>query len=512
MVSAKIGFSNFPILIGNRSVIAGKALRTMHGMGIPVILPYTALEGTSNGNVVMPWLLNKSLFLSAHEIPKYSDPKRLVALAKETQCKAFYPGYGFLSEDPVTAAAFEAEGIKWIGPSSDILRIFGDKMVSRKLAEKLGVPVIPGHEFSDVREANILAGNLIRQAKLRDISLDMLDSSPELYHVTAEDWKKYPIRVKAVAAGGGRGQVVVYAPEKLLDAIRQAKHDVKNNARLDNDQVFLELDIPRAKHWEVQIVGDGINVVHMGCRICYMIPGKHQKIIEEGVNPQSEYLSVREKQIMREMIEAAITIMREVKYAGLGTVEFIVDDHGRWYFLEVNPRIQVEHGPTEFITRVHNKTVRLIEEQVKIAAGIPLAYRQKDISFEGSAIQGRLLSINPETITAYPNTFTQFVTPVLQEGILWLEDAGLSYGFRNGLLNNYSISTNYDPMFGKFVSWAIDRLSAIDGLRLGLSQFEFGKGVRTSIPFILKVISHPEFRSSNTAIWAEFPGVILRGQ
>jgi acetyl/propionyl-CoA carboxylase alpha subunit len=505
------------VLVGNRGIIANRALHALRKLN--AVKPDCVLSRRERS---APWLLQTDLFERYHEVRGYSHVADLVELArsKNVKAEAFYPGYGFLSENPEAARAFEGAGITWIGPRPETLDLFGDKMASRDLAQRCGVNVIHGGRFESIEEGLTLALNIIRQKKAEAIAKQ--DNIPVkralkiIGVISPEDWKQCPVRVKSVASGGGRAQAVIDDPGDFKAKVESVRSEAFR--RTSNDVVFLERHIARTRHIEVQLIGDGENVRHFGCRNCTIqVPGKHQKLIEEAIHPNQSDLSKEEKKLIEDLIASALKIGKAVGLRGVATVEFLIDEDRNYFFLEVNPRIQVEVDPTETISSIRQGTwdnyyyrwLNLVEEQFKIAFGSDIFYEQEDIAFDGSAIEARIYSMDPATLYPYFSTITDYRPPKAVPRLVKVEDGGLSFAFGalphqpRRLIDDYQM-TDYDPMFGKITVWGGTRREAIDRLTESVKQFHIRGDVKTLNPLVLSILQSEKFMEGNGRIFTDF--------
>jgi propionyl-CoA carboxylase alpha chain len=370
----------------------------------------------------------------------YLDAGAILDAARATGAGAIHPGYGFLSENAKFAAEVVAAGIAWVGPSPAAIEQMGDKIAAKALAEKAQVPTLPGSE--NPKHAS-------------DIG--------------------FPLLVKAAAGGGGKGMRIVEAPGDLDEAIAAAKREALSG--FGDDRVFLERYVARARHIEIQILGDAHgSVVHLGEREC-SIQRRHQKIIEESPSPRVDS-ALREK-----MGEAALRLARELGYESAGTVEFLLDDDtGEFFFLEVNTRLQVEHPVTELVTGID-----LVREQLRIAAGEPLGYGQGDVVFDGAAVEARLYAEDPanEFLPAI-GTLAAF-TPAPTPPVRW----------DSGVVTGSVIGTDFDPMIAKVIAHGPTRQEAAGRLALALARTHLG-GVVTNRDFLVHTLRTSEFLAGDT--------------
>ena len=370
----------------------------------------------------------------------YLDGAAILEAARASGAGAVHPGYGFLSENAGFAARVTGAGMTWVGPSPAAIEQMGDKIATKALAEKAQVPTLPGSE----------------------------DPS-------AADTVGYPLLVKAAAGGGGKGMRIVHSPDALDEALAAAKREAQSG--FGDDRVFLERYVARARHIEIQILGDTHgNVVHLGEREC-SIQRRHQKIIEESPSPRVDAA------VRGAMGEAALRLARKLDYCSAGTVEFLLDDDsGEFFFLEVNTRLQVEHPVTEMVTGID-----LVREQLRIAAGEPLGYEQSAITFSGSAIEARLYAEDPanEFLPAI-GTLVAF-EPAPTPEVRW--DSGVAHGS--------VIGTDFDPMLAKVIAHAPTRREAAGRLALALARTHLG-GVVTNRDFLVATLRTREFLAGDT--------------
>ena len=420
------------LLVANRGEIARRIMRGAEAMGIRTVAVYVDADAGA------PFVAeaDEAVRLAS----SYLDGKAILEAALATGAGAIHPGYGFLSENPRFAKDVTAAGIAWVGPSPEAIERMGDKLAAKALAEEAGVPTLPGSE--DVSAAASVG---------------------------------FPLLVKAAAGGGGKGMRIVESADALDEAIVSAQREAKSG--FGDERVFLERYVSRARHVEIQILGDSHGgVVHLGEREC-SIQRRHQKIVEESPSPRVD-AALREK-----MGEAALSLARALGYESAGTVEFLVDDDtGEFFFLEVNTRLQVEHPVTECVTGID-----LVREQLRIAAGEPLGYGQADVGFEGSAIEVRLYAEDPAndflpaigTLVAYE--------PADEPAVRW--DSGVESGS--------VIGTDFDPMLAKVIAHAPTRSEAAGRLALALERSHIG-GVTTNRDFLVTTLRTPEFLAGDT--------------
>ena len=420
------------LLIANRGEIARRIIRSAHEMGMRCVAVYVDADAGA------PFVRDADEAVRIET--SYLDGDAILEAARATGAAAIHPGYGFLSENAAFAAAVTAAGLKWVGPSPSAIEQMGDKIAAKALAEKAQVPTLPGTE--DPGAANSLG---------------------------------YPLLVKAAAGGGGKGMRVVERAEDLEEALAAAQREALSG--FGDERVFLERYVARARHIEIQILGDAHGeVVHFGEREC-SIQRRHQKIIEESPSP-------RVAPALRDaMGDAALRLARELDYQSAGTVEFLLDDDsGEFFFLEVNTRLQVEHPVTELVAGID-----LVREQLRVAEGEPLGYGQQDIALSGAAIEVRLYAEDPENdFLPAIGTLAAF-TPAERPEVRW--DSGVEAGS--------VIGTDFDPMLAKVIAYGPTRREAAGRLALALSRSHVG-GVTTNLDFLVGVLRAPEFLAGDT--------------
>ncbi|GIG63086.1 acetyl-CoA carboxylase biotin carboxylase subunit [Longispora fulva] len=431
------------VLIANRGEIALRVARTCRELGIKVV----AVHSTEDRDSAVVRAADQAVQIGpAPARQSYLNMAAILEAALRTGAQAIHPGYGFLSENPDFPEACAANGIVFVGPSAAVMARLGDKVAARSLMAEAGLPLLPG-------------------------SLQPLDNVEDASAVAAEIG--YPVIIKAAAGGGGRGLQVVLDKEDFAaqyHATRAVAQSLFGDGR-----VYVEQFLPHARHVEIQVLCDGHgNAVHLGERDC-SVQRRHQKLIEETPSPG---LSA---DVVRRMGEAAVLGARTAGYVGAGTFEFLVDPGGGFSFMEVNCRIQVEHPVTEMVTGVD-----LIREQLSIAAGRPLELTQADIRPVGASIECRVNAENPDVDFApAPGRLEVFVPP---GGPFVRVD---THGYPG-----YRVSAAYDSLLAKVVVWAPDRDQAVARMRRALAEFHVsGPGVHTTIPFLRRVLDHPDFRS-----------------
>jgi len=420
------------ILIANRGEIACRIIRTANEMGIKTIAVYE--EADSNATFV-------SMSDVAVKLKNgYLDADEIVDAAKKTGADAIHPGYGFLSENSIFARKVIRNNIIWIGPTPHVIKVMGDKIKAKELAIKANVPTLAKAE--SIKDSKQLG---------------------------------FPLLIKAAAGGGGKGMRIVNNKNELKDAVAAAKREAK--AGFDDERVFIEKYIKKSRHIEIQILGDQHgNVIHLGEREC-SIQRRHQKIIEESPSPKLD------DELREQIGNAAVKLAKKIKYQSAGTVEFILDENtNEFWFLEVNTRLQVEHPVTEEVTGVD-----LVRAQINIAKNEYLELKQKDVEFNGHALEVRLYAENPNNDFLPETGKIVCYEPYKNKSIRW--DSGVQKG--------YEVGTNFDPMLSKVISWAPNRTDACLQLAAALEKSCIG-GVKTNKDFLVECIRHPEFLAGNT--------------
>ena len=436
------------VLIANRGEIALRIHRACQEMGLRTV----AVHSTADADAMHVRLAHESVCLGPPPAAKsYLNIPAIVAACEITGADAVHPGYGFLSENARFAAILEEHGIAFIGPRPEHIRLMGDKIAAKDAMRGRGVPVTPGSPgaVTDDDEARALADGI-----------------------------GYPVLVKAAAGGGGRGMKVARSAEALAEALSTARAEAL--AAFGDDSVFLEKYLERPRHIEIQIAADTHgSIVHLGERDC-SLQRRHQKVLEESPSPALD--PVRRGEIGRRVTSA----LGELGYLGLGTVEFLYED-GQFYFIEMNTRLQVEHPVTEMVTGFD-----LVREQIRIAQGEPLSFRQEDVTLTGHSIECRINAENPVNFTPSPGRVTQFHAP-----------GGPGVRMDSAVFTGYSIPPYYDSMVGKLIAHAEDRPTCILRMRRALQELVIG-GIETTIPLHLRVLDDPDFLSGDYNIhWLE---------
>ncbi|MGA5299718.1 acetyl-CoA carboxylase biotin carboxylase subunit [Nucisporomicrobium flavum] len=429
------------VLIANRGEIALRVARACREMGIATVAVYSLEDRDS---AVVRYADEAVRIGPASSQMSYLNIPAVVEAALRTGAEAIHPGYGLLSENPDFAEVCVANGIAFVGPPPEVLESLGDKSTARTLMRAAGLPLLPGstEPAATLEEARSLA---------EDIG--------------------WPIVLKAVAGGGGRGITVVREPDDLATAYRTTRRTAA--AVFGDDRVYVERYLDRARHVEVQVLCDAAgNAVHLGERDC-SVQRRHQKLVEESPAPGLP------PEVREEMCAAAVRGARAVGYVGAGTFEFLVDDLNRFYFMEINCRVQVEHPVTEMVS-----SVDIVQEQLRIAAGESLRITQDDVRLSGAAIECRINAENPDAdFVPAAGRIDDFEMP-----------AGPFVRVDTHAYPGYRISVFYDSLLAKVVVWAPDRAGAVARMRRALSEVRVtGHGVRTTTAFLDGVMRSPEF-------------------
>ncbi len=442
------------VLIANRGEIAVRIVRALRDMNIRSI----AVFSDADRGALHVRLADEAEHIGqAPSSESYLRQDRILEAAKKHRADAIHPGYGFLSENAEFAAACAREGIVFIGPSAESIQRLGSKTAARTLAKQVGAPVVPGSEkpASELDHARTLA---------REIG--------------------YPVLLKAAAGGGGKGMRRVNEESELESSVRDATSEAER--AFQNGELYIEKLIEKPRHIEIQIAGDHYgNLVHLGEREC-SIQRRHQKIIEECPSPWV----AQQPELRAAMGEAALKIARAAHYDNLGTVEFLADDRGNYYFLEVNTRLQVEHPVTELVTGYD-----LLQLQLRIAAGEALPFSQKDVAWRGWAMECRICAEDPEAhFFPSPGKIVQLREP-----------SGPGVRLDSGVYAGWTVPLEYDPLLAKLVTWGPDRNVAIRRLERALTEYII-TGVETNLAFFREILDDPDFRAGNisTAFIADF--------
>ena len=435
------------VLIANRGEVALRIHRACREMGIRTV----AVHSEADANAMHVRLADEAVCIGpARSTDSYLNKPAIISAAVITGADAIHPGFGFLSENADFAEMVEKHGITFIGPTVEQMRLMGDKITARKAAKEAGLPITEG--------------------------------SPALESVDdARQWAEkigYPIIIKAKDGGGGKGMKIAFSDEDIEEAFTMAKAEAK--ASFPSDVVYMEKYLQHPRHIEIQVLADKYgNVVHLGERDC-SIQRNNQKVIEECPSPA---LNQDQRQEIGEIVRKAIA---KIGYCNAGTLEFLYEN-GKFYFMEMNTRLQVEHPITEAVTGID-----IVKEQIRIASGAHLGYTQEDIKFDGHAIECRINAEDPQTFTPCPGKITE-----------WHAPGGLGVRVDSEIYSGYEIPPFYDSMIAKLIVHASTRNAALMRLRRALEEFVI-MGVKTTIPLHQEIISQPEYLDGQYDIhWLE---------
>jgi acetyl-CoA carboxylase biotin carboxylase subunit len=427
------------ILVANRGEIAVRVLRACRELGLGTVGIYSDADRTA---------LHVRYADEVYHIgpppatQSYLCIDKIIGVAKQAQVDAIHPGYGFLAENPAFARACREAGLAFVGPSPESMELMGDKAAARRTASQLGIPILPGtdHEIEDENEAQAVAEQI-----------------------------GYPLLVKAAVGGGGKGMRTVHSPEELPFAVVAARREAQST--FGDGAIYLEQLMEGARHIEVQILGDQHGtIVSLGEREC-SLQRRHQKLLEEAPS-----IAV-DDEIRTQMREAALALVQAVDYTNVGTVEFLLDKQKNFFFLEMNTRLQVEHPVTEMVSGVD-----IVKEQLRIASGRAMRYRQEDIQLKGWAMECRVCAEDPDD-GFLPSTGR---ITALQE------PTGPGVRVDSGIYEGFDVSLYYDPLISKLSVWGETRGEAILRMRRALEEYRI-IGVKTNIPFHQQIVTHTEF-------------------
>jgi len=436
------------VLIANRGEIALRIHRACREMGIRTV----AVHSTADSDAMHVRLADEAVCIGPPPSRQsYLNIPAILSAATITGADAIHPGIGFLSENAQFAGMVEEHGFTFIGPAPEHISLMGDKVAAKDAARSLNIPVVPGSDGAITNDAEAMA---------------------------LADRIGYPILVKAAAGGGGKGMKVANKRAEMSEALSLARAEAKAN--FGNDAVYIEKYLSHPRHIEIQILADAHgNVVHLGERDC-SLQRRHQKVLEEAPSPA---LNAAQRQKVGDIATSA---MRRLGYRSAGTIEFLFQD-GEFYFIEMNTRLQVEHPVSEMITGID-----LVREQIRVATGAPLGFRQEDITFTGHAIECRVNAENPETFAPSPGRITDYHAP-----------GGLGVRVDSALYSGYRVPPNYDSLIAKLIVHGSSRNECLMRLRRALEEFVIG-GVDTSIPLHRKLVGATDFINGDYDIrWLE---------
>jgi propionyl-CoA carboxylase alpha chain len=436
------------ILIANRGEIACRVIKTARKMGIQTV----AIYSDADRNALHVKMADEAVHIGPPPANQsYIVIDKVMDAIKQTGAEAVHPGYGFLSENPKFADALEAAGVAFIGPPKGAIEAMGDKITSKKIAQEAEVSTVPGY-------------------------MGLIEDAEEAVRISNQ--VGYPVMIKASAGGGGKGMRIAWNDDEAREGFQSSKNEAANS--FGDDRIFIEKFVTQPRHIEIQVLCDGHgNAVYLHEREC-SIQRRNQKVIEEAPSP------FLDEATRKAMGEQSVALAQAVGYTSAGTVEFIVDGDRNFYFLEMNTRLQVEHPVTELITGVD-----LVEQMIRIAAGEKLPFAQGDLKINGWAMESRLYAEDPyRNFLPSIGRLTRYRPPT--------EEATPARAVRNdtGVFEGGEISMYYDPMIAKLCTWAPDRATAIEEMRLALDGFEL-EGIGHNLPFLAAVYDHEKFTSGN---------------
>jgi len=436
------------ILIANRGEIALRVHRACKEMGISTV----AVHSEADRNAMHVRLADESVCIGPAAAAKsYLNMPAIISAAEITGAQAIHPGYGFLSENARFAEIVQAHGMTFIGPNPEHIRIMGDKISAKQTVKDAGIPVVPGSDGAITSEEEALAA--------------------------AEDIG-FPVLIKAASGGGGRGMKVALTRDHLQEAVSTARAEAK--AAFGDDAVYMERYLQKPRHIELQVIADSFgNVCHLGERDC-SLQRRHQKVLEEAPSP------VIDAKARAKIGKVVVDAIKAIGYLGVGTIEFLYED-GEFFFIEMNTRLQVEHPVTEAVTGID-----LVREQIRIAAGLPLSFKQDEVLIEGHAIECRINAENPRTFAPSPGLITDFHAP-----------GGLGVRLDSAMYAGYTIPPYYDSLAGKLIVHGRDRTECIARLRRCLGEMVVG-GIETTIPLFQDLLHDPDILAGDYNIhWLE---------
>ena len=431
------------ILIANRGEIAVRIIRACKEMNIKTVAVYSEIDK----DALHTRLADEAICIGpANSMKSYLNVKNIIEAAMITKADSIHPGFGFLSENAQFAKICEESNIKFIGPKSNVIDLLGNKSKAKEMMKKEGIPVIPGSDGSikDLKQAILVCEKI-----------------------------GYPVLLKAAAGGGGKGIRVVNSFEELETNYNIVKQEAKNS--FNDDEIYIEKYIREPRHVEIQIMADEYgNIVHLGERDC-SIQRNHQKIVEETPS------TIIDEKLRNKMGNVAIKAAKAAGYTSLGTVEFLVDSDKNFYFMEMNTRIQVEHPITEMRTGID-----MVKEQIKIAAGEKLKFKQKEIEFRGHSIECRINAENPnKNFMPSPGKINEINLP-----------GGNGIRIDTAIYNGYTIPPNYDSMIAKIITFGVNRNEAISKMKRALEELVID-GINTNRDFLFEIIKNPNFIRGN---------------
>lgn len=431
------------VLVANRGEIAVRIIRCLREMGIASVAVFSEADRTS----LHVQMADEAICIGPPPSSEsYLSGERIVEAAQKTSAEAIHPGYGFVSENAQFAKLCDSAGVKFIGPSWQAIEQMGSKTAARRIAIAVGAPVVPGteHGIHDYEEARLSASKI-----------------------------GYPVLLKAAAGGGGKGMRRIDAESELASGMRDASSEAERS--FGSGKVYLEKLVEQPRHIEVQVLGDEHgNLIHLGEREC-SIQRRHQKVIEECPSP----LVLANPELREKIGEAAVRIARAVHYANAGTMEFLADQSGNFYFLEMNTRLQVEHPVTEWVTGID-----LVRWQVRIAGGEKLTLRQEDIRWTGSAVECRVYAEDPDNnFFPSPGTISHYVEP-----------AGPGIRVDGGAYGGWIVPIEYDPLLAKLSVWDESRTLAIERMRRAVSEYCI-LGITTNLRLFEKIFADSDFKA-----------------
>jgi len=425
------------VLIANRGEIALRVIRACKELGIQTV----AVHSTADNDALHVRFADESVCIGPPQASaSYLNIPAIISAAEVTGADSVHPGYGFLAENDEFAEVCERSGLRFIGPTAELMRMMGDKVRARRKMSEAGVPVLPG--------------------------TGVLEQEREV-HAAVEEIG-YPVIIKAAAGGGGRGMKIVEGPERLIQSWNMARSEAK--AAFNNPNVYLERYIANPRHIEIQILADSYgNAVHLGDREC-SIQRRHQKLVEEAPSPALD------PQARERLGEIAVNAVKAINYNNVGTLEFLMDGEGRCYFMEMNTRIQVEHTVTEMVTGID-----LLQQQLKIAAGERIQLEQDQITIQGHAIECRINAEDPDTYAPSPGHITALHIP-----------GGFGVRVDTALYSGYVVPPYYDSLVAKIVVHGPDRMAAIHRMARVLSEFVV-EGIKTNRALFERIVASADF-------------------